>query len=154
MLSSRLLPDYDSTMRRSFRTLANRRMAATALAIRLYEVDHGRRPASLNDLVPEYLPAVPRDPFAAEDRPITYAPDAAPPVLYSVGEDALDDAGRFELTQGGGVRLDAADLVYFLNGDRPRAKATGAAAASQSSASQTTMADQPPSAETVPDDEH
>lgn len=77
-----------------FHTLADRRMAATMLAIRLYAVDHqGALPESLSALVPQYLPAVPSDPFDANDNPIRYLPKYNPPVLYSVGYDGKDDGG-------------------------------------------------------------
>jgi hypothetical protein len=33
------------------------------LAARAYELDKGHRPANLADLVPDYLKAVPQDPF-------------------------------------------------------------------------------------------
>ncbi len=32
------------------------------LAVRAYELDHGQHPKSLNELVPDYLDAVPVDP--------------------------------------------------------------------------------------------
>jgi hypothetical protein len=124
----------EATLRHFFRALTERRMAAVALAVRLYELDHGRRPDRLDDLVPEYLPAVPRDPFAADNPPLGYAPNASPPVLYSMNEDGVDDHGCFELTQAGYVDAHAADMVYFLNGDRPRGKI--AAPASQPVATQ------------------
>ena len=62
-LSRILLPSLERSVYLQFRALALRRMAALALAIRLYQLDHGARPAQLEELVPAYLPAVPRDPF-------------------------------------------------------------------------------------------
>ncbi len=41
-----------------------------AAALRLFEMRAGRAPAALGDLVPEYLPEIPRDPFA--DGPLLY----------------------------------------------------------------------------------
>jgi len=77
-----------------FHALARGRMAATMLAIRLYAVDHqGALPESLSELVPQYLRAVPSDPFDANDKPIRYLPKYNPPVLYSVGYDGKDDGG-------------------------------------------------------------
>lgn len=76
-----------------FRGLAERRLAAAALACRLYAVDHGGRlPGRLEDLVPAYLPAVPADPLAAS-KALAYAPGDRP-IVYSVGEDGRDDGGR------------------------------------------------------------
>ncbi len=49
-------------------TIAWRRIMATRLALRLYEIDHGVNPTLLADLMPEYLPAVPIDPYFADGR--------------------------------------------------------------------------------------
>jgi hypothetical protein len=115
-LSSILLPSFERALLLHFRAIAMHRLAATALAIRLYEIHHGRRPASLDQLIPDYLPAVPADPFTPDGRPIGYRPHAPKPVLYSVGPDGIDDGGEY----GGAADWDAKDLVFFLNGDRPR----------------------------------
>jgi len=152
LFSSTLLPSCERAVELSFRTLATRRMAATALAMRLYEIDHGRRPDRLDELAPDYLSSVPRDPYAADDRPIGYAPNASPPVLYCLNVDGVDDGGRFELKIGGGVDGDAADLVFFLNGDRPRRPLAASASGGQSAATQSAPASQSSSVETVPDD--
>ncbi len=99
--------------------VAFRRMAAIALAIRLYVVDHGVRPATLDELVPAYLAEVPADPMAFPPKPIGYRPDASPPVLYSIGSDGVDDGGTFRLTEHNTVRSDKLDLVFFLDEGRP-----------------------------------
>jgi hypothetical protein len=52
-------------------SVARRRMAAIALAIRLYQSDHvGQLPGTLEALVPHYLSSVPLDPFASTASPI------------------------------------------------------------------------------------
>ncbi len=119
-LSRLLLPSLGALVKQEFMAIALRRMAATSLAIRMFEVDQGQRPARLEDLVPDYLPAVPADPFADDGRTLGYLPDAEPPVLYSVGPDGVDDGGEYELTGATHVNVNAKDLVFFLNGDRPR----------------------------------
>ncbi|MCG8408687.1 MAG: hypothetical protein MI923_26075 [Phycisphaerales bacterium] len=103
-----------------FRVLASRRMAATALAIRLYELDHGHRPASLAELVPTYIQAVPSDPFSPENKPLGYLPEASPPILYSVNRDGFDNDGVYIVLQSGKLDRELSDLPFFLNGDRPR----------------------------------
>ncbi len=100
-------------------SLAESRMAATALAIRLYELDHGRRPELLGALVPDYLSEIPLDPFDSHGVEIRYLPDANPPLLYSVSADGVDSGGAFTLTKRGGVDTQSPDLPFFLNGDRP-----------------------------------
>src|SRR5690606_5095756 len=65
LASSIVMPSTGWAVQLHFRALAERRMAATSLAIRLYQLDHDRWPAALAQLVPAYLPQVPADPFAA-----------------------------------------------------------------------------------------
>ncbi|GIK16684.1 MAG: hypothetical protein BroJett003_16480 [Planctomycetota bacterium] len=120
ILSQTLMWGAERTLDGEFRLKAQRRMAATALAIRMYEVDHGRRPASLAELVPEYLPGVPEDPFADRGTPIRYAPDADPPVLYSVGPDGADDGGQLRRLENGARDDSVSDIPFYLDGDRPR----------------------------------
>ncbi|MBU0617202.1 MAG: hypothetical protein KKI02_05760, partial [Planctomycetes bacterium] len=120
LLSSILLPSFERVLELRFRVIGERRMAATALAIRLYELDHGHRPLTLTDLVPGYLPAVPRDPFATDGRTVGYLPDAPKPILYCVGLDGVDDGGEYVLRSSGSVDGDLKDQPFFLNGDRPR----------------------------------
>jgi hypothetical protein len=76
-----------------FRETAEERMAAIALAIRLYVLDNGHRPASLQKLVPNHLPQIPLDPFT-RSRPLSY--DSSKAVLYSVFKDGVDDGGMAE----------------------------------------------------------
>jgi|GEM_PF-660271 len=106
----------DKVMELRFRALAKRRMAATALALRLYELDHGRRPDSLDALVPGYLQAVPLDPFAEGGRPFAYRPNLQPALLYSVWLNGIDNDGRL----AGTYDRSTADPLWYLDGDRPR----------------------------------
>jgi hypothetical protein len=62
--------DPESMLQRMYRELGARRTAATALACALYREQRGKWPAKLDDLVPEYLPAVPKHPFHADGMPI------------------------------------------------------------------------------------
>jgi hypothetical protein len=118
-LSNTIVPSFERAVTLHFRTLAMRRMAAVALAIRLYELDYRHRPASLNLLVPDYLGALPEDPFADDGRTFGYSPEATTPLLYSVNSDGHDDGGEFAFKKEDSLDLDQKDLPYFLNGDRP-----------------------------------
>jgi hypothetical protein len=80
-------PDYHVQMH--FRALTDRRLAAAALAIRWYTLDHhGQFPQSLTDLTPKYLPSAPLDPFT-DSQPLRYDPHRR--LLWSVGENQTDD---------------------------------------------------------------
>jgi hypothetical protein len=51
-------------LQRTYQGQYDRRAAAVDLAARLYEIDRGRTPARMEDLVPAYLPRVPIDPLS------------------------------------------------------------------------------------------
>jgi len=122
MLADMEISSVNAVFEIHYRNLGRQRMAATALAIRLYELDHGRRPETLNQLVSQYVPAVPNDPFSASPSPIGYAPGADPPVLYCVGLDGQDNGGAFVVDNRGDLDWrESPDQVFFLNGDRPYA---------------------------------
>ena len=72
-----------------FRVAVERRATATLLALKLYEADHaGALPATLDALVPAYLPFVPVDPMSPEGAPLQFKTDAPVPTVWSVGENA------------------------------------------------------------------
>lgn len=71
-----------------YRHSAARRVAAIAFAARLYRLDHGGRwPDTLADLAPDYLTAVPADPFFEDGRPLGYVLQRG--VLPDGGDRAL-----------------------------------------------------------------
>jgi len=68
-------------------------------------------PARLEALVPDYLAALPLDPYSS--KPLVYRPseDGAEFVLYSVGENRKDDGGRRDETMT--ARAETGDLVFW-----------------------------------------
>ncbi|MBI3463711.1 MAG: hypothetical protein HY000_11740 [Planctomycetes bacterium] len=68
------------------------RAAEAALGVERYRRRHGRLPERLEDVVPEFLPAVPEDPFTGQ--PLRYAIEDGGFVVYSVGPDGVDDRGQ------------------------------------------------------------
>ncbi len=72
--------------------VARVRLLTTELAVRCYQSEQGGAPTGLEQLVPQYLQRVPPDPFSA--RPLLYRPQGTNWLLYSVGEDAVDDGGK------------------------------------------------------------
>jgi hypothetical protein len=74
------------------KTLANLRLTKAAIASERFRLARGRLPENLNELVPQFLSAVPLDPF--DDLPLRYHRLAKGYVIYSVGPDGHDDGGR------------------------------------------------------------
>jgi hypothetical protein len=93
VVSQMIRPALGRAVSTSYRGAAQSRLAATALAIRMYQRDHGgQRPPTLAALVPDYLPAVPLDPMATNGATIGYIPDPVAPYVYSVGDNGTDDS--------------------------------------------------------------
>ena len=87
-----MLPAFDSFYAALQRREQERDATLTAIALHLYKRRHGDWPASLADLVPTLLPAVPPD--RIDGQPMRYLVRDGRPRLYSIGLDRDDDAGR------------------------------------------------------------
>jgi hypothetical protein len=66
------------------------------LAIRDFRSEHGRLPDKLEDLVPAFLPQLPRDLYGGG--PLIYRRKESDFELYSVGRDTVDNGGKFDST--------------------------------------------------------
>ena len=116
-----MMPAFDRAVDRHYAAIAEGRITAVMLAIRLYAIDHdGNRPKTLQDLVPAYLPHVPPDPFARNDT-LKYLAGKEP-LVYSVGTNGVDDGGN-PLDRTGRPSPDSPmsglDYVFYLD-RRPR----------------------------------
>jgi hypothetical protein len=118
MIETLLTTSLKHACQSHFRAVVERHIAATQLAIRLYQADHQEAfPATLQELVPTYLPALPADPFASDQQPIKYVRDGIiagipTPLLYSVGENGIDDHGSTRSDLSSYNRWAMEDAVY------------------------------------------
>jgi hypothetical protein len=89
-------PDTVNSLRRSLdRVLiceAARNVVTAAIVLKRYQLRHGTLPQDLNALVPEFLPAVPRDPVDGKRLRYQLNSDGTF-LLYSIGADGVDDGG-------------------------------------------------------------
>jgi hypothetical protein len=91
------IPDVPYEMYMHFGGVAFRRMAAISVAIRVYQSDHGGRPPkNLGELIPDYLPSIPIDPFDENGSPIRLNSQRS--WLYSVGTPLYRDLSRWPST--------------------------------------------------------
>ena len=91
------------------RIAAHLRLLYAELAVRCYQSERGRAPTGLEQLVPKYLQRIPSDPFSGH--PLVYRPRGTNWLLYSVGEDGVDDGGRPVGRSGSGT-VTRGDLFY------------------------------------------
>ena len=69
-----------------------RELTVTAIALKRYQLRHGKQALSLSSLVPEFLPDLPRD--YMDGKPLRYRlRQDGSFTLYSVGENGRDDGG-------------------------------------------------------------
>jgi hypothetical protein len=87
----RLAPIFSASCSAVARWSANARATDAAIAAELYRRRNGTFPDRLDDLVPDFLPGVPRDPF--DQQPLRYHPGDAACIIYSVGRNGRDDGG-------------------------------------------------------------
>jgi hypothetical protein len=64
----------------------------TMLALRAFWLEKGHYPATLKELVPEYLKKVPIDPFIGY-APLRYKLQGKKYLLWSIGSDGVDNHG-------------------------------------------------------------
>ena len=89
------LPSTGKALETSAVIITQQRQLKAALALQRYRLAHSRYPESLSLLVPQYLPAVPRDPL--DGQPLRYRMEKdGTYLLYSVGINGQDDEGSGE----------------------------------------------------------
>jgi hypothetical protein len=91
-------------------------VAVLALASERFRLAHGRWPASAEELVPEYLSAVPYDPHTGG--PLKYRRKGKQLIIYSAGQDAEDDGGIWTRNIGTGLGRPDEGLILDAPIDR------------------------------------
>ena len=86
------MPPTSATVRIVARAETEKELVIAAIALKRFQLRHGKSPPNLTALVPEFLPEVPRD--FMDGMPLRYRrnPDGSF-LLYSVNEDGKDDGG-------------------------------------------------------------
>lgn len=91
-LSSQITPAMENAHKKLASAETTRRLTFTAIALHRHRLKHGKFPASLGALVPEFLPEMPRDFMDGEPLRYQLQPDDQF-LLWSVGDDFKDDGG-------------------------------------------------------------
>lgn len=109
-----ILPSVALVSRNALSLDARRQQALAALALERFFVKHARYPATLAELTPEFLPAVPRDP--SDGKPLRYRPTPAGRYqLWSVAFDGKDDDGKVTVDSKGKTKLSKRDYLGDWN---------------------------------------
>ncbi len=91
-VTANMVPNSSKAIATALRTETERQLTVTAIALRRFELQHAAWPQKLDELIPDFLAALPADPMSGNY--LRYRTDgAAGFVLYSVGLDGKDDGG-------------------------------------------------------------
>jgi hypothetical protein len=125
IMLSILLPTLETTISRATRCEVDLRATAVVCALTGCVRVHGEPPERLDQLVPDFLPAVPLDPF--DGKPLRYRREGAGWVIWSVGSDMKNDNAawhefkyrkRGEEREGGDIFFKSTepedDLAWYL----------------------------------------
>jgi hypothetical protein len=93
VLSDVIVSDFKPVDFRFLSTVALDRLLELQLALRAYKLDKGSYPSRLNQLAPQYIPAVPMDPYS-NNQELLYKSAGSTYILYSIGPDGVDDGGK------------------------------------------------------------
>jgi len=126
ILVALLLPVTDSIHSRTSRTDLEFEATGVVCALKSYEFSHGAAPDQLTDLIPDFLPSVPIDPF--DGKPLRYRREGKEWVLWSVGSDMKDDNAAWhefkyrkpgDERTGGDIYFESTepqdDLAFYLS---------------------------------------
>jgi hypothetical protein len=111
----------------SLRTTAQIRAARVGLAIEHYRIDKGNFPERLEQLMPDYMQVLPQDPF--DDQPLHYKLTTDAAIVYSIGEDGVDNGGDVRRENCGSQPADVGFTV--LKPERRRLSAQKSDTATQ-----------------------
>jgi hypothetical protein len=96
-----MVTNWPMMIRALDRINTERDAAITVIALHRYRLADGDFPATLDELVPKFLPTLPLDPM--DGKPLRYILKPDGPVLYSIGADGID---------GGGVKAEEEQDAY------------------------------------------
>jgi hypothetical protein len=94
-LASFFLPALDAAFDAQDRANARLELTRVAIALAIYRAEQGAYPNKLDDLAPGILDKVPLDFFNSQ--PFHYSREGNGYLLYSVGENGIDDGGKSDV---------------------------------------------------------
>lgn len=109
--ASTFIPAVARLAEKPARAMAASTMAAAACALERHRIEQGRYPAKWSELTPKYLKQIPMDIMSGE--PLKYRlNEEGAFLMYSVGQDGIDNGGQVVVSKSGFVQLQEGDWVW------------------------------------------
>lgn len=87
------IPGCEKAFHKLLKARATQDIAVTSIALKRFQLKHGRYPTQLSELTPEFLKSVPFD--LVDGQLLRYRPNSDGTfLLYSIGDDGIDDGGN------------------------------------------------------------
>lgn len=128
-ITTTTIPSLKRAFELNLSLTAQVRAARAAMAAERFRIDHQGFPSALSDLVPDYLDAVPLDPFDGQVLRYQLTPQRL--VIYSIGDNLKDDGGDVGPKVNKNERATDWGFVLLPPELRGRAPATTTAPATQ-----------------------
>ena len=96
------------------RSYARNLITRTALAIERFRLKNNRLPETLDELIPDFLAEIPRDPFDSNNLSLRYRLNEIGYTLYSIGEDQADNNGA-KYDANGSEHEPGTDLPFTIH---------------------------------------
>ena len=119
MMADRLMPGFQQDLLIEDRVRMRVDLLQLGFALAAYRADAGTYPPTLATLIPKYCREVPADRLTA--KPLVYRPQADGYLLYSAGDNGVDDGGRTSDAKPPGD-----DIVVQVDGKRQIVDSLGA----------------------------
>ena len=118
ILSAMTLPASKNAFKRKDSAITINRIERLVIASLFYRLENGKLPGALSDFVPKYLVEIPKDPFDGKE--MRY--DTSKQVIYSIGENLVDDYGEIEAGKAFGVGDDIVFKFFTRSANGSSAK--------------------------------
>jgi hypothetical protein len=112
ILTAMFVPGMFKGIERNAERHAQQRVINVVLSIERYRNVKGRLPDSVGELIPEFLPEIPTDPFDEEQ--LRYRKDGESYFVYSVGPDCVDDDGKKQIPRAAKIDQPKGDIVFAV----------------------------------------
>lgn len=116
MVSRLFLPALSKSAFKFAQAQAYANLNLAACAIERYRLAHGQYPRRIQEVVPDFLPSVPTDPFTETKiapAPLRYKLTSSGDfVIYSIGWNLKDEGGTLATKKSGAIDYEQGDVVW------------------------------------------
>ncbi len=105
-------PNYSGIFSKEINNIAKLRASQIALAIESFRLKNKKLPDSLEELIGDYFEEVPLDPF--DSKQMRYKQLERGFVVYSIGEDLIDDGGKELLNNSSQSKNSNRDITFIV----------------------------------------